>query len=179
MFQHRAHHLLKWASIKGKNMLHILFFNSSPYENRKSLYSGFNWGTAKIMRCPHYQCAVPVRRSCHLPAIFPNLSYCGVKQNCRGHDAHKSLRWLQALSVVAAWKGWFEHLMGIVNSSKGKCNKGIIRSLCYLFLSGRFTQILLNISICTFKIVKWVSFNFNSSPISLTSVSLSNIMYCI
>ena len=49
--------------------------------------------------------------------IFSNLSLCGVKQNRRGHDACKSVRWSQGLPAEAARKRWFGHRTGIVYSS--------------------------------------------------------------
>ena len=81
---------------------------------------------SKIVRCPHDHRAVPhtgiVRRHCDVSTgygltIFSNLSLCGVKQNRRGHDARKSVRWSQGLPAEAARKRWFGHRTGIVDSS--------------------------------------------------------------
>ena len=57
---------------------------------------------SKTLRCPHDHRTVPVRGSYDVTAMclratglrfFSNLSLCGVKQNRRGHDARKSVRW--------------------------------------------------------------------------------------
>ena len=81
---------------------------------------------SKIVRGPHDHRAVPVRGSYDVTAMclratglrfFSILSLCGVKQNCRGHDARKSVRWLQGLPAKAARKRWFGHRTGIVYSS--------------------------------------------------------------
>ena len=63
-----------------------------------------------------------VRRHCDVSTgygltRFSNLSLCGVKQNRRGHDARKSVRWSQGLPADAARKRWFGHRTGIVYSS--------------------------------------------------------------
>ena len=81
---------------------------------------------SKTLRCPHNHRAVPVRGSYDAPAMclratglrfFSNLSLCGVKQNRRGHDACKSVRWSQGLPAAAARKRYFGHRRGIVYSS--------------------------------------------------------------
>ena len=53
-------------------------------------------------RSPCSACTWIVRYHCDVSAgywltIFSDLSLCGVKQNRRGHDARKPLRWLQGL----------------------------------------------------------------------------------
>ena len=81
---------------------------------------------SKTLRCPHDHRTMPVRGSYDITAMciratglrfFSNLSLCGVKQNRRGHDARKSVRWSQGLPAEAAWKRWFGHRTGIVYSS--------------------------------------------------------------
>ena len=81
---------------------------------------------SNTLRCPHDHNAVPVRGSYDVTAMclqatglrfFSNLSLCKVKQNRRGHDAHKSVRWSQGLPAEAARKRWFGHHTGIVYSS--------------------------------------------------------------
>ena len=80
---------------------------------------------SKTLRCPHDHRAVLVRRSYDVTVMclratglrfFSNLSLCGVKQNRRGHDARKSVRWLQGLPAEDARKRWIGHRTGIVYS---------------------------------------------------------------
>ena len=86
---------------------------------------------SKTLRCPHDHHAVAVRIvRCHCDVstglwFFSKLSLCGVKQNRRGHDARKSVRWSQGLPAEAVRKRWFGHRTGIVYSSYGKCNRGM------------------------------------------------------
>ena len=88
-------------------------------------FFGPKW-QSKTLRCPHDHRAVPVRWSYDVTAMclratglrfFSNLSLCGVKQNRRGHDARRSVRWSQGLPAEAARKRWFGHRTGIVYSS--------------------------------------------------------------
>ena len=91
------------------------------------------WIRALSSRSP-----VLVRGSYDVPAMclraydffFSNLSLCGVKQNRRGHDICKSVRWSQGLPAEAARKRWFGHRTGIVYSSEGKCNRSIRKLPC-------------------------------------------------
>ena len=60
------------------------------------------------------RCHCDVSAGYGLTIFFSNLSLCGVKQNRRGHDVRKSVRWSQGLPAEAARKRWFGHRRGIV-----------------------------------------------------------------
>ena len=96
----------------------------APYDYCKSLRSllGQNDNLKPCIvltitvRCPYGDCRMSLRCVYGL-MFFWNLSLCGVKQNRRGHDARKSVRWSQGLPAEAARKRWFGHPRCIVYSS--------------------------------------------------------------
>ena len=100
----------------------------APYDYRKSLRSFLAYNDnlkscvvlTITVRCPHGVRTVLLRCVYRLRAydfFFQIFSLCGVKQNHRGHDARKSVRWSQSLPAEAARKQWFGHRTGIVYSS--------------------------------------------------------------
>ena len=98
----------------------------APYDYRKSVRSFLGQDDnlkpcvvlTIIVRCPYGDHMMSLRCVYGLRAydFFSNLSLCGVKQNRRGHDARKSVRWSQGLPAEAVRKRWFGHRTGIVYS---------------------------------------------------------------
>ena len=96
----------------------------APYDYRKSLRSFLGQNDNLIpcvvltvtVRCPYGDRTMSLRCGYGL-TIYSNLSLCGVKQNRRGHDARKSVRWSQGLPAEAARKRWSGHCRGIIYSS--------------------------------------------------------------
>ena len=119
----------------------------APYAYRKSLRSFLgqddNLKPCVVLtitvRCPSgiVRCHCDVSTGYGL-TIFSNLSLCGVKQNRRGHDARKSVRWSLGLPAEAARKRWLGHRTGIVYSTDGKCNRGITSTQQSFSYAGRF-----------------------------------------
>ena len=98
----------------------------APYDYRKSVRSFLGQDDnlkpcvvlTIIVRCPYGDHTMSLRCVYGLRAydFFSNLSLCGVKQNRRGHDARKSVRWSQGLPAEAVRKRWYGHRTGIVYS---------------------------------------------------------------
>ena len=85
----------------------------APYDYRKSLRSFLgqddNLKPCVVLtitvRCPYVDRTMLLRCVYGLRAYdFSNLSLCGVKQNRRGHDARKSVRWSQGLPAETTHK---------------------------------------------------------------------------